>query len=116
MQEMWARTLGQEALLDEEMATHSNNLAWKISWTEEPGRLQSMGSQRAGHDRSDLAHMLGEDGKHILSWKGSAHSLLFYYEAFKEEAFMTQSGCPVFYYAQKNAATRQGNVCAISRS
>ena len=48
------------------------------------------------------AHMLGEDGKHILSWKGSAHSLLFYYEAFKEEAFMTQSGCPVFYYLNIN--------------
>ena len=37
------------------MATHSSTLAWKIPWTEEPGRLQSMGSHRVGHDQSDLA-------------------------------------------------------------
>ena len=37
-------------LLEKEMAIHSNTLAWKIPWTEEPGRLQSMGSQRVGHD------------------------------------------------------------------
>jgi len=41
--------LGQEYLLEKEMATHSSILAWKIPWTEEPGRLQSMGSQRVGH-------------------------------------------------------------------
>ena len=69
------------------MATHSNIPAWRVPWTEEPGGLQSMVSQRVGHDLSDLAHTLGEDGKYILSWKGSAHSLLFYYEAFREEAF-----------------------------
>ena len=38
------------------MATHPRVLAWRIPWTEEPGRLQSMGSQRVGHDCSDLAH------------------------------------------------------------
>ena len=43
-------SLGQEDPLEKEMATHSSVLAWKISWTEEPGRLQSMGSQRVGHD------------------------------------------------------------------
>jgi len=42
--------LGQEDPLEGEMATHSSILAWKIPWTEEPGRLQSMGSQRVGHD------------------------------------------------------------------
>ena len=42
--------LGQEDPLEEEMATHSSILAWKIPWTEEPGRLQSMESQRVGHD------------------------------------------------------------------
>ena len=42
--------LGQEDLLEKEMATHSSILAWKIPWMEEPGRLQSMGSQRVGHD------------------------------------------------------------------
>ena len=43
-------SLGREVPLDKEMATHSSILAWKIPWTEEPGWLQSMGSQRVGHD------------------------------------------------------------------
>ena len=45
-QEAWVLSLGQEDLLEEEMATHSSILAGKIPWAEEPGRLQSMGSQR----------------------------------------------------------------------
>ena len=44
MQEMWARFLGWEDHLEKEMATHFNILAWEIPWTEEPGRLQSIGS------------------------------------------------------------------------
>ena len=48
MQEMWVQSLGQEGPLEKEMATHSSILAWKIPWTEEPGRLQSMGSQKVG--------------------------------------------------------------------
>ena len=44
------QSLGWEDALEKEMATHSSTLAWKIPWTEEPGRLQSMGSQRVGHD------------------------------------------------------------------
>ena len=50
MQETWVRSLGWEDPLEKEMATHSSVLAWKIPWTEEPGRLQSMGLQRVGHD------------------------------------------------------------------
>ena len=50
MQEMWVRSLDQEYPLEEEMATHSSILAWAIPWTEEPSGLQSMGSQRVGHD------------------------------------------------------------------
>ena len=50
MQEIWVRSLGQEDLLEKEMATHSSILAWKIPWTEDTGRLQSMGSQRVEHD------------------------------------------------------------------
>ena len=50
MQETWVRSLGGEDLLEKEMATHSSILVWRILWTEEPGRLQSMGSQRVGHD------------------------------------------------------------------
>ena len=50
MRETRVRSLGREDPLEKEMATHSNILAWKIPWTEEPGRLQSMGLQRVGHD------------------------------------------------------------------
>ena len=50
MWEMQVRSLGREDPLEKEMATHSSTLAWKIPWTEEPGRLQYMGSQRVGHD------------------------------------------------------------------
>ena len=49
MQETWVQSLGWEDL-DKEMATYSSILAWKIPWTEEPGRLQSMGSLRVRHD------------------------------------------------------------------
>ena len=49
-QETWVQSLGREDALEKEMATHSSTLAWKIPWTEEPGRLQSMGSQRVGHN------------------------------------------------------------------
>ena len=50
MRETRVRFLGQESPLEKEMAIHSSPLAWKIPWTEEPDRLQSMGSQRVGHD------------------------------------------------------------------
>ena len=50
MQETRVQSLGQEDLLEKEMATHSSILAWKIPWMEEPGRLQSMGSQRVRHN------------------------------------------------------------------
>ena len=48
--ETWVRSLGREDPLEKEMVTHSSKLAWKILWTEEPGRLWSMGSQRLRHD------------------------------------------------------------------
>ncbi len=50
MWETWVQFLGQEDPLEKEMATHSSILAWRIPWTEEPGGLQSMGSQRVRHD------------------------------------------------------------------
>ena len=50
MQETQVQSLGQEDPLEKGMATHFSTLAWKIPWTEKPGRLQSMGSQRVGHD------------------------------------------------------------------
>ena len=50
MQETWVRSLGSEVLLEKEMATHSSIPAWKIPWTEEPSRLQSMALQRVRHN------------------------------------------------------------------
>ena len=50
MWETWVRSLGQEDPLEQEMATHSSILAWRIPWTEEPSGLQFTGSQRVGHD------------------------------------------------------------------
>ena len=50
VRETRVRFLGQEDSLEKEMATHSSTLAWKIPWKEEPGKLQSMGSQRVRHD------------------------------------------------------------------
>ena len=50
MRETQVQFLGREDPLEKEMTIHSSSLAWKIPWTEEPGRLQSMGSQRVGHD------------------------------------------------------------------
>ena len=50
MQKMQVESLGQEDPLEKAMATHSSTLAWEIPWREEPGRLQSMGSQTVGHD------------------------------------------------------------------
>ena len=50
MRETWVRSLGWEDPLENDMATHSNILAWRIPWAEEPGGLQSMGLQRVGYD------------------------------------------------------------------
>ena len=50
MWETWDRSLDWEDTLEKEMATHSSFLAWKIPWTEDPGGLQSMGSQKVGHN------------------------------------------------------------------
>ena len=50
MQETWVQSLGLEGALEKEMANHSSVLAWRIPWTEKPGGLQSMGSQRVGQD------------------------------------------------------------------
>ena len=59
MRETRLHSLGQEDLLEKEMATHSCILAWEIPWTEEPGRLQSMGRKES--DTTELLHSLTED-------------------------------------------------------
>ena len=76
MQEMGIQSLSQEDPLEKEMATHSSILAWKIPWTEEPGGLQSMGSQRVGHDlvtkqqnnARELWNILLQERKNVVHW------------------------------------------------
>ena len=58
MQETSVQSLGRDDPLEKEIATHSSVLAWRIPWTKEPGRLQSMGSQRAGHSWKWLTHTI----------------------------------------------------------
>ena len=72
-QEMWVQPLGWKDPLEEEMTTHSSILAWKIPWTEEPGGLQSMGSQRVGHEH---ACMRREDQNFLPSCWSLASVLL----------------------------------------
>ena len=77
MWETWVRSLGRDDPLETEMATHSSILVWKIPWTEEPGGLQSIGSQRVGHGCSDLAqHCTAEPWLNTSShWKVKVKSL-----------------------------------------
>ena len=74
MKEMWVQFLGCEAL-EKEVATHCSILAWRIPWAEEPGRLQSMGSQIVRHNWSDLARTHIRKYSKSIGWK-SARSLL----------------------------------------
>ena len=74
MQETWVRSLGWKDPLEKEMATHSSILAWRIPWTEEPDRLQSMGLQTVGHDwvTSTYRHIYVTENlaKLRLGWQG----------------------------------------------
>ena len=81
--EIWVQSLGREHPLEKEMATHFSILAWRIPWTEGPGGLQSLGSQRVGRDWRDLAHVHPDQtmnsrtlfrnfiSPHFFSWNGS---------------------------------------------
>ena len=67
MWETWVQSLGQEDPLEKEMATHSSTLAWEIPWTEEPDRLQSMGSQRVGHNWVTSLYQLYSDWWEVIT-------------------------------------------------
>ena len=76
MWETWVWSLGQEDPLEKEMAIHSSTIAWKIPWTEEPGRLQSMRLQRVGYDWATSLHfMLFFMKRKLLSAAAAAKSL-----------------------------------------
>ena len=65
-QKTWVQPLGQEDPLEKEMAPHSSTLAWKIPWTEEPGRQQSMCPQRVRHNRATNTTGLHRRAEHII--------------------------------------------------
>ena len=80
IQQILVPSLSQEDPLEKEMAIQSRVLAWKIPWIEEPGRLQSMGSQRAGHDwahRHAHMHTRASNGLHFIPWKSFSLSILY---------------------------------------
>ena len=70
MWEIQVQSLGWEDVLEKEMATHSSILAWKIPWTVEPGRLQSMGSKRVGHERTTSLSLFFHYGRQSLLHSG----------------------------------------------
>ena len=73
MQETWVRSLSWEDPLETEMATHSSILAWRISWTQEPGGLQSMGLQRVRHnlETNTICETVDEDLEGMQMWKAA---------------------------------------------
>ena len=95
VRETWVWFLGQEDPLKKEMATHSSSLAWKIPWTEEPGRLQSMGSQRVRHDLTTSSKLLLKKGRVRCLWASghniftnqSIYNLVFCVFLFKDTLF-----------------------------
>ena len=80
MQETWVRSLGWEDLSEKRMATHSSILAKRVSWREEPGRLQSMGSQRVGREWATFTYTSYSLQPFNMSWKqyNSKTSVLLY--------------------------------------
>ena len=103
MQETRVWSLGQEDPLEEGMTTHSSILAGRIPWTEEPGRLQSMGSHRVGHDWSEWAHTHNERSREGESYQVGC----------KKKQMLTSKPCPwitevfIKYLLNDNCGARQ---------
>ena len=108
--EMWVRSLGWKDSL-EEMATHSSILAWKIPWTEEPGGLQSMGSQRVRHSRKEHDHDTTEwynmkKKKHVTHRKKSSQT-----ETNPKMSWLMQ--CGVHMAGRRNPAAITSSFCLL---
>ena len=104
MQETWVRSLGWEDPLEEGTATHSSILAWKIPWTEEPCRLQSMGSQRVGHDWA-TKHSTAQLAISPTCWTSSIHFTGCQHSHGPENLhmkFRTKNRCSNKSHTQKN--------------
>ena len=89
MWETWVWSLGREDPLEKEMAIHSSAIAWKIPWTKELGRLQSMGSQRVGHDwTTSLSFPFPVRPLSPAAWRTAQNSLLVNYSSYWESQFL----------------------------
>ena len=106
MRETRVRFLGWEDLLEKEMATHSSALAWRIPRTEEPGRLQSMGSQRIGRDWATSLHFLSSTSLVWIAWVTSNSSPFWLHRAIFSNFFFlsrlsarakARAGNPIHY-------------------
>ena len=100
MQETWIQSLGQEDLLKKGMATHPSILAWRILWTEDPSRLQSMGLQQVGHDWATNTDILTH-GRSMLSFVRS-HQTVFQRSCTILRSHQQWVGAPVAPHLQKH--------------
>ena len=92
-EEPWVQSLGQEDCLEEEMTMCSSIFAWRIPWTEEPGGLQSMGSQRVRYDRSYLAHAHEVlKGSIHIHHSGNDHRKMFFFSDWGRLTAKTKGG------------------------
>ena len=110
MQEAWVLSLGQEDPLEEGIAIDSSILAWRIPWTEEPGRLEPIGWQRAGHDWSDWAEHTATNVDRNLLWPSPLLNLSpnwrtapfqnkrFIYEQDRKPYLVNLRFCPISSY------------------
>ena len=105
---MWVQSLGPEDSLEEEMATHSSILAWKIPWTEEPGGLQSKGWQRVGHHSAYRAHTHTKVIKHKDGNKHGACVL----KRHCQEQWLLSFLVSGFFYILKNCLNFPGSPAA----
>ena len=93
MQETWVRSLHLEDPLKKEMAIHSSIPAWRIPWTEEPGGLQSMGSQRVGHKWSDLSCTDTWKQTLVGHWEDCSRCMLLLHVSFLETIRVCSAHC-----------------------
>ena len=121
MQEAWVWSLGQEDPPEEGTATHSSILAWRIPWTEEPGRLQSMGSQRVRYDWDNSAPMHTHVHTYLFE-QLNKHNI--YPQSITKWCFMLQKGriwdpeplfCKIHYKFAKPNFGRSGSLCREAR-
>ena len=126
-QKAWIRSLGQEYLLEKGMATHSSILAWRIPWTEEPGRLWSVGLQRVGHEWEFFTFRDRDQHMYFLSFYSDEFFFLnflskkqekfwfFFFFWLKKYLFIYFSLCWVFIALCRLSVVVSGDHCCGAR-